>query len=191
MACEPACPGCERLRAAALELVGEGGLEALSLGNLGERVGAEPAEVAKHYATANECLYETYDELASAMLREVVEAFREGSDWLEGFAISRKRLLERLAANPAEARVCFVETLRGDRELRRRRELNRRWIVEFLAQEHQRCGNGDGMQPMQIELLIGAGLHTISNAFSDGGAELSELDTKLSELGSCFIPVAA
>ncbi len=191
MACEPSCPECERLRAAALELVGEGGIEALSHHNLGERVGAQPAEVAEHYPTASECLYETYDELAADMLGEVVEAFREGSDWLEGFAISRTRLLERIAANPAEARLCFVETLRGDRELRRRRELGRRRLLEFLAEEHARGGNGDGVQPIQIELLIGAGFHTISAAVTDGGAELSDLEVRLSEIGGCFIPVHA
>jgi AcrR family transcriptional regulator len=192
MGCEPGCPVCERLRAAALELVGEGGIENLSLEGLAARTGREPAEVTAHYATSSECVYETYDEVACDLRREMVDAFGEASDWQEGFEISRKRMLERLAVNPSEARLCFVETLRGDRELRRRRELNRRSLIEFLTQEYARAANGDGMRPIQIELLIGAGFQVISTAVAqDGGLDLAELDSRLTDLESCFLPVHA
>lgn len=192
MACGPGCPGCESLRAAALELVGKGGIEALSIESLAERTGGQPAEVAAHYATSSECLYATYDEVVCDLLRETVDAFREGSDWQEGFGIVRKRMLERLAANPAEARLCFVETLRGDRELRRRRDVNRRWIVGFLTREHACSANGNGMHPIQIELLIGAGFQAISTALAeDRDAELTELEPRLADLESCFVPVHA
>jgi AcrR family transcriptional regulator len=192
MGCEPGCPGCERLRSAALELVGKGGIENLSLESLAARTGGRPAEVAAHYATARECIYETYDEIACDHLREMVDAFEEGSDWQEGFEIARRRIVERLAVNPAEARLCFLETLRGDRELRRRRAAKRRSIVDFLTREYARSENGNGMRPIQIELLIGAGFQAISSAVAqDGGLELSELDSRLTSMENCFLPVHA
>lgn len=192
MGCEPGCPGCERLRAAALELVGEEGIENLSLESLAARTGGQPAEVAAHYATSSECIYETYDEVACDLLREMVDAFGEGSDWHSGFVIARGRILERLAANPSEARLCFVETLRGDRELRRRRVINRRAIVDFLTREHARSANGDGLRPIQVELLIGAGFQAISGAVArDGVVDLAELDSRLEALEGCFLPVHA
>jgi len=191
MACEPACSGCARLRAAAREIVGEGGIEALSLASLAARTGQQLGEVAAHYATSGECLYQTYDEIACDLLHEVEDAFLEGSDWQEGFEISRKRMLERMTANPAEARLCFVETLRGDHELRRRRELNRRRMVDFLTRENARAANGDGMRPIQIELLIGAGFQAISTALGqDRCVDLAELEPRLVELESCFFPGA-
>jgi AcrR family transcriptional regulator len=190
MGCEPGCPGCGRLRAAALELVGEEGIENLSLESLAARTGGQPAEVATHYATSRECIYETYDEVASDLRREMMDAFEDGSDWQEGFELARRRILERLAVNPAEARLCFVETLRGDRGLRRRRDVNRRSLLDFLTREYARSANGVGMRPIQIELLIGADFQAISTAVAqDGGLDLGELDSRLAELESCFLPV--
>jgi AcrR family transcriptional regulator len=192
MGCERGCPGCERLRAAALELIGEGGIENLSLESLAARTGGEPAEVAAHYATSRECIYETYDEVAGDLRREMMEAFEDRSDWQEGFEAGRRRMLERLAANPAEARLCFVEPLRGDRGLRRRRDASRRSMVDFLTREYARSGDGTGMRPIQIELLIGAGFQAISRAVAqDGGVDPGELDSSLTALESCFLPVHA
>lgn len=192
MACEPGCPGCERLRAAALELVGEGGIENLSLESLATRAGTQPADVAAHYATSTECVYETYDEVASDLRREMIDAFDDGSDWQERFELSRKRILERLALHPAQARLCFVETLRGDRGLRRRRDVNRRSMVDFLTREYARDAGGDGMRPIQIELLVGASFQAISAALAqDGNVDLAELDATLADLESCFVPVHA
>jgi hypothetical protein len=120
-----------------------------------------------------------------------MEAFDDGSDWQERFELSRKRILERLALNPAEARLCFVETLRGDRGLRRRREIHRRSMVDFLTRE-ARGADGDGMRPIQIELLIGAGFQAISAAVAqDGGVDLAELSPTLADLEGCFLPVHA
>lgn len=188
MSCEPGCPVCERLRGAALEIVGEGGSEALTRERLGERVGLAPAAVDQHYQSAAQCLYDTYDELAGNVLRGMVDAFAEGDDWQAGFDLSRRRLLERMAANPAEARLCFVETARGDRELRRRRDVTRRWIVEFLLREHERRQPDEPLPTVQLEMLIGAGFHTISSAVADGDtADLPELEPKLAQVAGYFI----
>lgn len=170
-------------------MVGEGGAEALSESGLAERVGLSPDEVGRHYGTVSECLYETYDETACDVLRDMVDAFGEADGWQSGFELSRHRLLERMAARPAEARLCFVETVRGDRELRRRRDVTRRWLVEFLTREYTRRRHEEDLPPLQIELLIGAGFQTISSAVAEGdGDHLIELDGKLAEIAGFFIP---
>jgi AcrR family transcriptional regulator len=189
MSCQPGCATCQELREAALATVGEGGTEALSEHGLAERVGLPPGEFERHYRTAGECLYATYDEIACGVMRDMVDAFTEGEDWQSGFEFARRRLLERMAAHPAEARLCFVETVRGDRELRRRRDITRRWIVEFLTDEYALRRHEEGLPPLQIELLIGAGFQTISTAVAEGDAEdLVELEGKLAEIAGFFIP---
>lgn len=189
MSCKPACAICERLRGAALEIVGESGIEGLTVDRLASRVGLAASDVLHHYATPADCIYETYDEVVCDVLRDMVAAFDEGSDWQCGFEISRRRLLERMADNPAEARLCFVETARGDRELRRRRDVTRRWIIEFLAREHQRRQEQEALPEIQFEMLIGAGFQTISGAVADGdAAELSELEPKLAAIAGYFVP---
>lgn len=189
MSCQPGCAVCEHLRDTALEIVGEGGIEALSESSLAQRAGFTMAEVSEHYPTAAGCLYDTYDEVVCKVLRGMVDAFAEGSDWQSGFELSRRRMLDWMSANPAEARLCFVETVRGDRELRRREDVTRRWVVEFLVSEHHRLGDGEELPIMQIEMLIGAGFHTISTAVAEGGApELGDLEPKLAEVAGFFIP---
>jgi AcrR family transcriptional regulator len=188
MSCGAGCLVCERLRGAALEIVGEGGIEALSQERLADRLGMTAEQVCRHYATSSACIYDTYDELACDVLRDMVDAFAQGDDWQAGFDLSRHRLLERMAAHPAQARLCFVETTRGDRELRRRRDITRRWIVEFLQREHERRNHGEPMPVMQLEMLIGAGFQTISSAVADGDtADLSELEPKLAQVAGFFI----
>jgi AcrR family transcriptional regulator len=189
MSCQPACATCERLREAALSIVGEGGTQALSEQGLAERVGLPPDELARHYPSVGECVYETYDEIVCDILRDMVDAFAGGGGWQSGFELARRRLLERMAAHPAEARLCFVETVRGDRELRRRRDITRRWVVQFLTQEYTRRRHEEELPPLQIELLIGAGFQTISTAVAEGEADdLVELDEKLAEIAGFFIP---
>lgn len=189
MSCTPACAICERLRGATLEIVGESGIEGMTIDRLASRVGLAASDVLHHYATPVDCIYETYDEVVCDVLRDMVAAFDEGSDWQSGFEISRRRLLERMADNPAEARLCFVETARGDRELRRRRDVTRRWIIEFLAREHERRQEQEALPEIQFEMLIGAGFQTISGAVADGdAAELSELEPKLAAIAGYFVP---
>jgi AcrR family transcriptional regulator len=189
MSCKPACAICERLRTAALEIVGEAGTEGVTVDSLAERTGVAAPDVVRHYATAADCIYETYDRVECDVLMEMVAAFDEGSDWQSGFEISRRRLFERMATNPAEARLCFVETARGDRELRRRRVDAQRWIVRFLTREHRRWQQHESVPAIQLEMLIGAGFQTISGTVADGdAAELSDLEPKLAAVDGYLLP---
>jgi AcrR family transcriptional regulator len=191
MSCDLACSTCGGLRAAALEIVGDGGVEALTLPALERRTGLPPTEIMQHYSTPQECLHETYDEVSRCLLLDLGAAFAQRANWEHGFAAACHRMVELMEASPAKARLCFVECSRGDRELRSRRELTRRLIVEFLANEHARQGDPDGLSELQIELLIGAGFHAISDAVAEhGGRGLPALEPRLCELPEVFKPVA-
>ncbi|MBV8943652.1 MAG: hypothetical protein JO321_02730 [Solirubrobacterales bacterium] len=76
--------------------------------------------------------------------------------------------------------------MRGDRELRLRRDLTRRKIVDFLTTEYARSANGDRVPALQIELLIAAGFQLISGAICNGGT--NALPQKLAELDGFLIP---
>lgn len=188
MSCQPACATCEQLRAAALQTVGDVGIGPLSHESLAARVRLSPQVAAAHYPLLDACLYETYDEEASELVRTVVEAFEDEDDWESGFARSREHLIEWLLAHPAGARLLFVEAVRN-RELRRRRELSRRQIVDFFRRQYARSAEGDGVPALQIELLIGAGFQLVSGAVAEGDPEaMLELEHKLAELEGFFIP---
>ena len=191
MSCQPGCRFCERLRAAALELVGSGGLEGLTLHTLSERAGCTVEEVRDHYATEWECLWATYDEVSFGLFLELASGFAEPGSWESAVARALRRLLARLAANPAEARLCFVEALRGDRRLRGHYAKTRLSVVELFANEHRRRGRR-GESELQIELLVGAAVQAIAGAVVGGRVrELHELEYRLLELPEVFTPIAA
>jgi hypothetical protein len=179
------------LRSVALQIVAERGTDALSHESLAGEAHVSNESVAAHYPVPASCLHEAYEEQASDLVRTVVGGYEDGTDWQSGLERSRAQLIEWLSEHPAGARVFFVEALRGDRELRRRRDLTRRQIVEFLTGEYARSANGGGVPPLQVELLIGAGFRLISDAMLDGGTEeeMWALEQRLAELDGVFIPV--
>jgi len=191
MSCTPACPICLRLREAALAVLGDGSAAGLSHGALEREAGLMQGEAAEHYASAAACLHATYEEVCDRLAGELLDAFSAGMSWESALSLARRRLLARLAANPGEARLCFVETLGGDRELRRRRERRRRWVVAFLACQRLVSGESGRSSELQIELLIGATFHEISAVVAAGDvADLPTLEPRLSELPGLFDPSA-
>lgn len=192
MSCEAGCPGCARLRATAVEIVGEQGLEALTAAALAERAGYSPGVARHHYPSAERCLYEAFDELMFSMFVELAGAFAEAGSWEVVFADAFGRLLARLAANPTQARLCFVEVPRASRELRRRRAVTRRWAVDLFAAEYAERSEEPELSTLQMEMLTGAGMQLIASMVAAGRfRELPGLVPKLLELLQVFTPVTA
>ena len=151
MSCQRRCLTCERLQQLAVQIVTEsGGANSLSLDALSERSGLSPIEVREHYPAAAACLYDAYEATSKALFGVVAEAFGADVSWEVGFEMATRALLERVAANPPEARLCLVEAPRVDRELRWRCERRRRELVEVLAGEHERPRRNDRPSRVQI-----------------------------------------
>jgi AcrR family transcriptional regulator len=187
MPCKPACPTCETLRAAALDVVGKDGIDALTLAALTARSDLTAPELTRHYPSAAACLRETYVEVSASVREEFLATLAAGSSWTHGLRGAARRLLQRMSENPAEARLCFVEILRADRELQRARDDARRLMLERIVAEHRRRREEEQVPDMQIELLMGAGFHAITAAVIRGGAsELPELERELVQLDGVF-----
>jgi AcrR family transcriptional regulator len=192
MSCGKACPVCTSLRAAALQLVNNSGVPEFSVAGLCERSGLTPEAVRAHYPTAAECLYDAFEEISGDMLIEVADAFARSSSWPDALDRAGRRVLARMADHPAEARLCFVEVLGGDRELLRRRDGARRRMVELFVAEHHRRSSSEQLPDMQLELLIGASFQLIAAQVADGRVrQLPQLGSELAELADVFEPAAA
>ena len=192
MDCDSDCEICAQLRAGALDLAGARGAASVTLELVAARVGIEPEAVTDHYPDAAACVYAAYDDAAAEMREQAEDAFAQETDWRSGYERARHRLLEHLAENPAEARLCFVETVRGDRELQRRLAAHRRWAVQFLAAEYRRDKSGAELSDTQFELLVGAEFQAISQLVADGGAaDLILLEPTLTDVTGAFIPASA
>lgn len=193
MSCRSKCPVCGQLREIAVAVVGDSGVVGLSLEVLSERSGLALNEIEEHYPTAEACVCDAYDAASGDLVRIVADAFGDAVDWWDGFEAAMQELFARLAANPHEARFCFVDAPRISRKLQRRCEGRRREIVDFLAAEYERRRTREHLSEVRIELLVGASFHAVSEALATGGPdELLALAPRLSELaGVVELAVAA
>jgi hypothetical protein len=182
---------CLQLRSAVLAIVTADGIEALTSGRLAAEAGVSVEEAGEHYATASDALYDTYEELAQAVLEDFRSAFGVEQSWRPALQLGGRILLERMAARPAEARFLFIEAPRGDHELQRRRIVARRRLVQLFAAElHGRTDGEDVVPQLQLELLIGAGFQAIAAAVESGDCtELPELEPELVSRAHVFEPV--
>jgi hypothetical protein len=128
-------------------IAGDEGLQALTDQRLASETGLSLEELSRHSATASICLYESYDEVARSIYEDFAAAFAQPG-WRSALRLASRNLLDWMAARPAEARLCFSESLRGDHELARRREANRRRLMELAA----------------VTLARGGGLHLAKTA---------------------------
>jgi AcrR family transcriptional regulator len=164
----------------------------VSIDALVERTKLTPAQLRSHYPTVQACLCDTYEEVSMDLLAIIADAFARSRSWSDALTSGVGGVLRRLERCPAEARLCFVEVLRGDRELLRRRENMRRLMVELLTAEHDIRNDAGQLSTMQHEMFVGATFQLISSRVEDGQIDaLPELAPELAELAGIFEPIAA
>lgn len=192
MSCEKACSTCASIRSATLELVGERGLGGVYVEALAERTKLTPEELRRHYPTVQACVCDTYERVSMDLVGILADSFGRSGSWSDALTCGVLRVLARLARRPAEARLCFVEVLRGDRELLWRRQNMRRLTIELLSAEQRNRHDTEQLSEMQHEMLIGACFQLISSRVEDGQIdELPDLGRELVELAGVFEPIAA
>jgi hypothetical protein len=142
-----------------------------------------------HYPSSSVCLSETYEEVSRSVLDDFKAAFEAEKGWRDALTAGARRLLERMAAHPAEARLCFQEILRADHELLRRRDAARKRMVDLFVRELRRRQRDGPVPRTQLELLIGAGFQAIATAVAeDRNARLPELLAELTSRAYVFEP---
>jgi hypothetical protein len=167
-------------------------MEALTTERLWLEAGLKGGPTLPHYVTARSCLYETYELLSRSIYGDLAAAFAAEPSWSDALRLAAATLLRRMAARPHEARFCFVEVLRGDHELLRRCDANRRRLLSLFMREHgTRRGHTEACE-MQLEMLIGTSFQTIAARVARGeiGA-LPALGPDLESRASVFAAIAA
>jgi AcrR family transcriptional regulator len=192
MSCEKGCGTCASIRSATLQLVGDRGLSGVSIDALVDRTKLTPAQLRSHYPSVQACVHDTYERVSMDLLGIMADSFARSKSWSDALTSGVGRVLRRLVRRPAEARLCFVEVLRGDRELLWRRENMRRLTVELLTAEHNSRSDTERLSTMQHEMLVGASFQLISSRVEDGQIDaLLDLGPELAELAGLFEPIAA
>jgi AcrR family transcriptional regulator len=190
--CQEQCPICAQLRAATLAIVAEDGLEALTSARLAHEAGVSPEKLHAHYQTVQSCLHDTYEQVARSIYQDFAAAFAAEQGWTDALRLAASTLLRRMAARPDEARFCFIEVLRGDHELLRRRDASRRRLIALLVQQLGRECAQPELFATQLELLIGSSFQTIAASIAHREpAHLPALEPELESRAYVFAPAAA
>jgi len=97
----------ERLFAAIVAVASENGFEATTVAQLIELCGVSRSDFYKHFANKADCLIQAVEAISEPTLQEL-QRVREGAGREAPEAVLQ-RFLELVAAQPAAARICFVE----------------------------------------------------------------------------------
>jgi hypothetical protein len=189
--CPPDCVICEQLResAAAAVLMADG--SPVTMVELGAAAGVPASKVEGHCPEgAGRVVADAYRRAAGELYSEYVASFRLEDAWPDKLTTALRRVLRRLADEPAMAHLCFVAPVSGDDELRDIRQLFRARYIALLEEEQRR---GTGVEPplptLQLELLVGAVFRTISALVLDGRApELPALLEDVTGAAQVFEP---
>lgn len=104
----------EQIAEAAMEMIAEGGLTALSIAGVAGRVGIVPSAVYRHYKGKEAVLDAVLDLLRSRLLENVAVVRAEETGSLERLRVLFARHMNMLAENPAFPHVVFAHFSQAD-----------------------------------------------------------------------------
>lgn len=111
----------ERVLAAMRDLVADRGYQQVPVAEVIRRAGVSRKTFYELYASKEDCLVALYDVELDRLLSPTLQAFQGTESWVDRLRTALGVLLGVLAADPAAARLCFVEVLAaGPRALERR-----------------------------------------------------------------------
>jgi AcrR family transcriptional regulator/DNA-binding MarR family transcriptional regulator len=148
------------------EVLAEHGYEEASIGRVCKRAGVSRRTFYEIFHDRDECLLAAFDTAVERIAEPVLAAWQDGS-WRERVRGALTVLLEQLDADPAAARVCVVETLKGGPSVMEHRARIVSILVDAIEQ-----GRGTAKSASEPPPLAGQG--------AVGGA-LSVLHTRLSQ----------
>jgi hypothetical protein len=189
--CPPDCGICGRLResAAAAVLMADG--REVALADLAAAAGVPASQAEGHCREgAARVVADAYRRAAGELFGEYAASLRLADSWPDKLTASLRRLLRRLAEEPAMAHLCFVAPTSGDEELRDIREAFRTRYIRLLEDEQARDPDPRPPLPrLQLELMVGAVFRTIADLVYDGRApELPALLEDVAGAAQVFEP---
>jgi AcrR family transcriptional regulator len=107
----------ERLLDATEALIAEKGATGTTIEAIVKAAGVSSVTFYEHFRNKDECFVATFERAVEELWAEVGEAVPAGPPWSEQVSAGLEALLSALEAEPARARLCFVEAQRGGPEM--------------------------------------------------------------------------
>jgi len=107
----------ERLLDATEALIAEKGATGTTIEAIVKEAGVSSVTFYEHFRGKDECFVAAFERAVEELRVEVGEAVLSGAAWSEQVSAGLDALLAAIDAEPARARLCFVEAQRGGREM--------------------------------------------------------------------------
>jgi AcrR family transcriptional regulator len=169
-----------RLLLAMSEVLAEYGYEDASIGRVCKRAGVSRRTFYEIFHDRDECLLGAFDAAVERIAEPVLLEWEGSGSWRERIRGALSALLGQLDAEPAAARVCVVETLKGGPSVLERRARILTVLVDAVERGREEAKPGSEPPPLAGHGVVGGALsvlHTrLLEAPSDGSqAPLSDL----------------
>lgn len=112
----------ERLLDAAEQLMAERGAAGATIERIAKRARVSSVSFYDHFASREEACCASFDRAVAETRAALAAAVPAGLSWPERVRVALRALLEEIAARPARARMCLVESQRGGPALLERYE---------------------------------------------------------------------
>ena len=106
----------------AIEVFGRHGYHGATLAEIAAAAGVTLQTLCDRYATREECSLAAYRQASAELAAAALDAYGAEPDWVDGLHAGLDALLQAAAAEPARARVCFVEVQAAGLRAMRARE---------------------------------------------------------------------
>ena len=145
-----------RLLAAAVAAVDELGYADTTVSDVTSRARMSRRTFYELFSNREECLTAVLEDVVALIAKDVARADVEGSAWCERVRTGLRAILAFLDREPALARVCVVQALRGGPEVLARREEILAGLVAVVDEGRTVGRRGGRCTPLTAEGVVGA-----------------------------------
>lgn len=168
-----------RLLGAAILIAGAEGYAGMTVSAVISKAGVSRKTFYEFFSDREDIFLAAFDLVVERALAGAREAYDRGDSWPERLRHVLASGLAALAANPAEARMGFVEVLAAGPRALQRRDAAMREFMQFLSPGYDAAaaaGGEDAIPPLMPEAIVGAVYEIVyARVLQERTAELPEL----------------
>jgi AcrR family transcriptional regulator/DNA-binding MarR family transcriptional regulator len=169
-----------RLLLAAKELAAERGVENVIVGNVCKRAGVSRRTFYELFADREDCFTASFDHCVETVAERVAPTLHGPGSWRESMRAALSALLDCFDEDPALARLCVVESLRGGAKVQAHRERIYQALVVAVDRGRSEAKAGSEPPELTAQGVVGGVLSVIQARLHEHEHEsLSELSGPL------------
>lgn len=146
-----------RLQAAMVELVAEGGYNAVTVGLLVATAGVSKRDFYRRFSGKEECFLATYDEIIRSSLRGILAAAEGQEEWCDRLRKGFLAFANQIADSPEAAHLALVEVFAAGPVAQERMLRTNRLFEALVAKNFALADGGAQLPPLVVQGVVAGG----------------------------------